>query len=149
MLLYIGRATSYFIVLLLHIELKGFLFMNKNLEQILSDIITIVGVPANIKGYKYLRDAIYHVVKDINLASKLTKSLYPLIASENNTSASRVEKAIRHAIEVGYNAGKMTNLNTIFGLEIFNTYDKPSNGEFIALVADRLILNGYNLKENN
>ena len=115
----------------------------KALEQTLTDIITVVGVPANIKGYKYLRDAITHVIGNQRLASSITKQLYPLVAEENNTSASKVERAIRHAIEVGYNAGKIINVNEVFGLKILDTYEKPSNGEFIALVADRLILKGY------
>ena len=117
--------------------------MEKSLEQALSDIITIVGVPANIKGYKYLREAIFHVVKDLNLASSITKKLYPLVAKDNNTTSSKVERAIRHAIDIGYNAGKMTKLNDIFGIKIYDTYDNPTNGQFIALVADRLLLKGY------
>ena len=116
---------------------------NKTLEQTLSDIITIVGIPANINGYKYLRDAILHVVQDITLARGITKLLYPLVAKENNTSASRVEKAIRHAIDVSYNAGKIRKLNSLLGIEVFDTYYKPSNGEFIALIADRILLNGF------
>ena len=115
---------------------------SKSLEQTLSDIITVVGVPANIKGYKYLRDAIVKVIGNQKLASSITKTLYPMVAEENNTSASKVERAIRHAIDVGYNAGKIINLNNFFGLKIFDTYDKPSNGEFIALVADKMIIEG-------
>ena len=118
---------------------------NKNLEKMLSDIITIVGIPTHVKGYKYLRDSISHLVGDMSLASSITKTLYPLVAKENQTSASRVEKAIRNAINIGYNAGKMPNLNEFFGIKIFDKYDKPTNGEFITFIADRMILNGYAL----
>ena len=114
--------------------------MDKNIEKELSDIITEVGVTANLKGYKFLKEAILSVVKNQRLATKITKELYPLVASEYETSASKVERAIRHAIDVGYNAGKMTNLNAHFGLEIFEKYEKPSNGQLIAIIADRLIL---------
>lgn len=111
---------------------------NKKLEKILSDIISVVGVPANIKGYKYLREAIFHVVKNNKLASSITKTLYPLVAEENSTSASKVERNIRHAIEVGYNSGRLVNINKIFDAEIFQPYYKPTNSEFIMLIADRM-----------
>ena len=121
--------------------------MNKELYKILSDIITIVGVPTRVSGFKYLRDAIVFCIGDSSLARSLTKNLYPLVAKNNCTTSTCVERAIRHAIDVGYNTGKMSNINNIFGLEIFDRYYKPTNGEFISLVADRLALKGYEVKK--
>ena len=115
----------------------------EDLEKVLSDIISTVGIPANIRGYKFLREAIKSVVKNQLLATAITKKLYPQVAEEFQTTSSKVERAIRHAIDVGYNAGKMTNINNIFGINILEKYERPSNGQFIAIVAERLVLNGY------
>ena len=117
--------------------------INQTIEQELADIILEVGVPPNITGYKFLREAIIDVVKDQNLATSITKGLYPLVAEKFDTSSNKVERSIRHAIEVAYNSGKILNLNTRFGLQIFGKYDKPSNGQLIALIADRLIIENF------
>ena len=117
------------------------------LDEKLSNIFITVGIPAHIKGYQYLREAIKMSIDNPEIINSITKKLYPGIAERFNTSASKVERAIRHAIEVAWNRGKIENINSIFGLEIFDRYYKPTNGEFISLVADRLALKGYEVKK--
>ena len=99
-----------------------------------------VGIPAHIKGYHYLREAIRMVFFRPELIGSITKELYPGIARRFDTTPSKVERAIRHAIEVGWTRGKIENINSIFGFRIYGKNDKPTNGEFIALIADRLII---------
>ncbi|MEF9933772.1 MAG: sporulation transcription factor Spo0A [Clostridium sp.] len=116
-------------------------FSNVNsLEADITNIIHEIGVPAHIKGYLYLREAIQMVVKDIELLSAVTKELYPSIAKKYNTTASRVERAIRHAIEVAWSRGQVETINRIFGYTVHNDKGKPTNSEFIAMVADKLRL---------
>ena len=110
----------------------------KNLEIDITNIIHEIGVPAHIKGYHYLRDAIIMVVEDIELLGAVTKELYPAIAKANNTTPSRVERAIRHAIEVAWNRGKLETINALFGYTVQNDKGKPTNSEFIAIIADKL-----------
>lgn len=112
----------------------------KDLESEITNIIHEIGVPAHIKGYFYLREAISMVVNDIELLSAVTKELYPSIARKYNTTSSRVERAIRHAIEVAWSRGQVESINKIFGYTIHNEKGKPTNSEFIAMVADRLRL---------
>ena len=111
-----------------------------DLEVDITNIIHEVGVPAHIKGYQYLRDAIGIVVEDMDMLSAVTKELYPQIAKLNNTTPSRVERAIRHAIEVSWNRGKIETLNNLFGYTVANDKGKPTNSEFIAIIADKLRL---------
>ncbi|WP_371136981.1 sporulation transcription factor Spo0A [Candidatus Arthromitus sp. SFB-rat-Yit] len=111
-----------------------------DLESEITGIIHEIGVPAHIKGYFYLREAISMVVNDIELLSAVTKELYPSIARKYNTTSSRVERAIRHAIEVAWSRGQIDSINKIFGYTIHNEKGKPTNSEFIAMVADRLRL---------
>ncbi|AYD40582.1 sporulation transcription factor Spo0A [Clostridium fermenticellae] len=111
-----------------------------NLEQEITNIIHEIGVPAHIKGYMYLREAITMVVNNMELLSAVTKELYPSIAKKYNTTASRVERAIRHAIEVAWSRGQIETINRIFGYTIHNDKGKPTNSEFIAMVADKLRL---------
>lgn len=111
-----------------------------DLEAEITNIIHEIGVPAHIKGYMYLREAISMVVKDIELLSAVTKELYPSIAKKYNTTASRVERAIRHAIEVAWSRGQVETINKLFGYTIHNDKGKPTNSEFIAMVADKLRL---------
>lgn len=117
-------------------------FENKqqDLEIDITNIIHEVGVPAHIKGYQYLRQAITMVVEDIELLSAVTKELYPTIAKKFNTTPSRVERAIRHAIEVAWNRGKIDTINKLFGYTVHNDKGKPTNSEFIAIIADKLRL---------
>lgn len=101
-------------------------------------ILHQMGVPAHIKGYQYLRDAIIFVIEDINLLGAVTKELYPMIAEKYNTTASRVERAIRHAIELAWDRGNIDLMNQYFGYTIDVERGKPTNSEFIAMIADRL-----------
>ncbi|MDI6602177.1 MAG: sporulation initiation factor Spo0A C-terminal domain-containing protein, partial [Thermoanaerobacteraceae bacterium] len=98
------------------------------------------GVPAHIKGYVYLRDAIMMVINNMDLLGAVTKELYPAIAKKYNTTSSRVERAIRHAIEVAWGRGKLETIDNIFGYTIQNDKGKPTNSEFIAMIADKLRL---------
>lgn len=111
-----------------------------DLEMDITNIIHEVGVPAHIKGYQYLRDAITMVVDDMDLLGAVTKELYPAIAKRNNTTPSRVERAIRHAIEVAWNRGRIETINSLFGYTVHNDKGKPTNSEFIAIIADKLRL---------
>lgn len=111
-----------------------------SLEAEITNIIHEIGVPAHIKGYLYLREAIQMVVNDVELLSAVTKELYPSIAKKYNTTPSRVERAIRHAIEVAWSRGQVDTINRIFGYTVHNDKGKPTNSEFIAMVADKLRL---------
>ena len=111
-----------------------------DLETEITSIIHEIGVPAHIKGYMYLREAITMVVNDMELLSAVTKELYPSIAKKYNTTASRVERAIRHAIEVAWGRGQVDAINKLFGYTIHNEKGKPTNSEFIAIIADKLRL---------
>ena len=112
----------------------------ENLEALVTNIIHEVGVPAHIKGYQYLREAIIMVVNDIDVINQITKSLYPQIAQKFDTTPSRVERAIRHAIEVAWGRGEPTVMENIFGYTISAAKGKPTNSEFIAMIADKLRL---------
>jgi len=110
----------------------------RDLEVEVTNIMHEIGVPAHIKGYQYLRDAIIMVVKDLDIINSITKQLYPAIAKDYNTTPSRVERAIRHAIEVAWNRGRIEAINSIFGYTINVNKGKPTNSEFIAMIADKL-----------
>ena len=112
----------------------------EDLESKVTNIIHEIGVPAHIKGYQYLREAIIMSVNDIEMLNSITKILYPTIAKKYQTTASRVERAIRHAIEVAWSRGKMDTIDELFGYTINNGKGKPTNSEFIALIADRIRL---------
>jgi len=111
-----------------------------SLDRQISKIFVSIGIPPHIKGYQYLRTAIKMCVKDTGIISAITKRLYPDVAKEYDTTPSKVERAIRHAIEVCWNRGKIDNINNIFGSQVFTKNDRPTNGEFIALLADKLLL---------
>ena len=112
----------------------------KSFDEKVTAIFLVAGIPAHIKGYHYLREGIRMVYEDPTLINRITKELYPGIAKRFNTSASKVERAIRHSIEVAWTRGKIENLNALFGYNIYGKNDKPTNGEFIALVADKLLM---------
>ena len=114
--------------------------MEHNLETDVTNIIHEVGVPAHIKGYQYLRDAIIMSVGDMEMLNSITKILYPTIAKRHQTTPSRVERAIRHAIEVAWSRGKMDTIEELFGYTVSNGKGKPTNSEFIALIADKIRL---------
>ncbi|WP_317853874.1 sporulation transcription factor Spo0A [Chakrabartyella piscis] len=111
-----------------------------DLETKVTNILHEIGVPAHIRGYHYMREAIIMSVDDMDVLNYITKELYPSIAKKCNTTPSRVERAIRHAIEVAWNRGKVDAIDALFGYTINNHKGKPTNSEFIALIADRLRL---------
>ena len=111
-----------------------------DLESLVTEFIHELGVPAHIKGYQYVRSAIMMVVEDMELLNYITKQLYPEIAKKYSTTSSRVERAIRHSIEVAWSRGRPETMNRIFGYTIDNGKGKPTNSEFIAMVADRIRL---------
>lgn len=114
--------------------------LRQNLEALVTSIIHEIGVPAHIKGYQYLREAIMMTVEDMDVINAVTKILYPEVAKKFGTTASRVERAIRHAIEVAWDRGDLETLQKYFGYTVSNTKGKPTNSEFIAMIADRLVL---------
>ena len=115
-------------------------YMERNLETDVTNIIHEIGVPAHIKGYQYLRDAIIMSVSDMDMLNSITKILYPTIAKKHQTTPSRVERAIRHAIEVAWSRGKMDTIDALFGYTINTGKGKPTNSEFVALIADKIRL---------
>ena len=112
----------------------------QNIETMVTNIIHEIGVPAHIKGYQYLREAIIIAVEDMDVINAITKILYPQVAKTFQTTPSRVERAIRHAIEVAWDRGDLDTLQRFFGYTVSNTKGKPTNSEFIALIADKLQL---------
>ena len=112
----------------------------QNIETMVTNIIHEIGVPAHIKGYQYLREAIIIAVNDMDVINAITKVLYPQVAKTFQTTPSRVERAIRHAIEVAWDRGDLDTLQRFFGYTVSNTKGKPTNSEFIALIADKLQL---------
>ena len=113
---------------------------NRSLEEKITNIFITVGIPAHIKGYQFLREAIKMAIDNPDVINSITKRLYPEVARRFDTSPSKVERAIRHAIEVAWNRGKIENINSLFGVRVYNHNEKPTNGEFIALVADKMLL---------
>ena len=111
-----------------------------NLEMQVTEIIHQIGVPAHIKGYRYLRDAILMAIEDGQIINAVTKRLYPAVAKMHGTTSSRVERAIRHAIEVAWDRGDVDTLTSYFGYTIHNERGKPTNSEFIAMIADKFRL---------
>ena len=114
--------------------------IKRDLEKDVTDMIHEIGVPAHIKGYQYLREAIMMSVQDVEMLGSITKVLYPTIAKKYQTTPSRVERAIRHAIEVAWSRGRMETLDALFGYTINTGKGKPTNSEFIALIADKIRL---------
>ena len=115
-------------------------FHKISLEEKISKIFINVGIPPHIKGYSFLREGVKMVVEEPDVINNITKKLYPSIGEKYNTSASKVERAIRHAIEVAWNRGRIDNINNILGVRAYVGSEKPTNGEFIALVADKMLL---------
>jgi len=120
-----------------------------SIESLVTGIIHEIGVPAHIKGYQYLREAIIIAVNDMDVINAITKVLYPQVAKTFQTTPSRVERAIRHAIEVAWDRGDLDTLQRFFGYTVSNTKGKPTNSEFIALIADKLQLQLKNNKVAN
>lgn len=122
---------------------------NDGIEAMVTGIIHEIGVPAHIKGYQYLREAIILAVEDMDVINAITKVLYPQVAKTFQTTPSRVERAIRHAIEVAWDRGDLDTLQRFFGYTVSNTKGKPTNSEFIALIADKLQLQIKGQKVSN
>ncbi len=120
-----------------------------SIETMVTNIIHEIGVPAHIKGYQYLREAIIIAVEDMDVINAITKVLYPQVAKTFQTTPSRVERAIRHAIEVAWDRGDLDTLQRFFGYTVSNTKGKPTNSEFIALIADKLQLQLKGAKVTN
>lgn len=114
----------------------------KQLDEKISNIFISIGIPAHIKGYQFLREAVKLAVEEPEIIGSITKRLYPTIAEKFETSSSKVERGMRHAIEVAWNRGKIENINSLFGLKIYSSNEKPTNGELIALIADKMIMEG-------
>ena len=115
-------------------------YARQNLESDVTQILHEIGIPAHIKGYQYLRDAIMMSVDDKEMLGSVTKILYPTIAKKRQTTSSRVERAIRHAIEVAWSRGKLDTINELFGYTVSTGKGKPTNSEFIALIVDKICL---------
>lgn len=111
-----------------------------SLEEKVSKIFINVGIPPHIKGYAFLREGVMMAVENPSVINNITKQLYPMIGERYNTTPSKVERAIRHAIEVAWNRGRIDNINNILGVRAYVGADKPTNGEFIALIADKMLL---------
>ena len=111
---------------------------SRSLDERITSIFLMIGIPAHIKGYGYLREAVKMVIANKDVINRITKELYPGIAQICGTTPSKVERAIRHAIEVAFSRGRIENINQVFGINIYSKGDKPTNGEFIALIADKL-----------
>lgn len=114
----------------------------KLLDEKISNIFISIGIPAHIKGYQFLREAVKLAVEEPEIIGSITKKLYPTIAQKFETSSSKVERGMRHAIEVAWNRGKIENINSLFGFKVYSSNDKPTNGELIALIADKMIMEG-------
>lgn len=113
---------------------------SQSIDERLSSLFLTIGIPAHIKGYSFLREAVKMVVEQPDVINRITKELYPGIGKRFDTTASKVERAIRHAIEVAWSRGRIETLNRAFGCKVCTKEDKPTNGEFIAMIADKLSL---------
>ena len=117
----------------------------RSIDERITNIFLTIGIPAHIKGYHFLREAVRLVVANPDIINRITKELYPTIAYNFETSASKVERAMRHAIDVAWSRGRIENINQLFGYTVYTKSDKPTNSEFIALVADKLTMeNSHN-----
>ncbi len=123
-------------------DFSGIEKRKSTLDEKISKIFISVGIPPHIKGYYYLREGVKMAVENPEIINNITKQLYPKIGEKFNTTASKVERAIRHAIEVACNRGRIDTINTLLGIRAYSSSDKPTNGEFIALIADKMLLEG-------
>jgi len=114
----------------------------KPLDERLANIFIESGIPPHIKGYQFLRQAVKLAIHTPSMINNITKQLYPSVASRYNTTPSKVERAIRHAIDVAWSRGKIDNINAIYGIKVFSKGERPTNGELIALISDKLIIEG-------
>jgi len=114
--------------------------MAKRIDRRLSNILSTIGIAANIKGFGYIKEAVKICIADQQIVGAITKNLYPEVAEQFNTSASKIERAIRHAIQVCWDRGRLEKLNEVFGIPVIQKNDKPTNGEFISYLTERLII---------
>lgn len=119
---------------------EGEAFHEISMEEKISRIFINVGIPPHIKGYSFLREGVMMAIKEPEIINNITKKLYPSIGEKYKTTASKVERAIRHAIEVAWNRGRIESINSILGVRAYIGQEKPTNGEFIALIADKMLL---------
>ncbi len=110
-------------------------------DERITNLFLTLGIPAHIKGYQYLREAVLMVINDRDVINRITKELYPGVARRFDTSASKVERAMRHAIEVAWSRGRLDAVNRMYGYKVFDAMDKPTNGEFISCVAEKISMN--------
>ncbi len=110
----------------------------ESLDEQITNLFLTLGIPAHIKGYQYLREAVHMVIDNRDVINRITKELYPGIARRFDTSASKVERAMRHAIEVAWSRGRLDTVNKMYGYKVFDAMDKPTNGEFISCVAEKI-----------
>lgn len=118
----------------------SYLDNEKKLDKRLMDIFLSVGISAHLNGYHYLRESIKLTMQHPEYINCITKKLYPIVAEKFATTPCRVERGMRNALEVAYEKGKLVNINQIFGLNIIDTYERPTNSEFVALIADRMVI---------
>ncbi len=123
-------------------SLTGTGVVKSALDDRLSKIFISVGIPPHIKGYGFLREGVKMVVKNPSIINNITKKLYPMIGERFETAPSKVERAIRHAIEVSWAKGRIETINSLFGVNVYMGQEKPTNGEFIALMAEKMLLEG-------
>lgn len=121
-------------------QASGQMLALKSLDEKISKIFITVGIPPHIKGYVYLREGVKMAVNEPRIINSITKELYPKISEKYETTPSKVERAIRHAIEVAWNRGRIDSINNLFGVRAYVGSEKPTNGEFIALIADKMLL---------
>lgn len=139
---YMIKPVSKEILLKRILTVSDFGSTKNNLDDKLSKIFISVGIPPHIKGYNFLREGVKMVVKNPSIINNITKQLYPMIGQHFETSPSKVERAIRHAIEVSWAKGRIETINSLFGVNVYMGQEKPTNGEFIALIADKMLLEG-------
>ena len=113
---------------------------HNNLQISITKILHELGIPSHIKGYQYIRDGVSLIFENPEMIGGITKELYPELATKFDTTVSRVERAIRHAIEVAWNRGKIENINNLFGIKVYSSNEKPTNGEFIAIIVDKIMM---------
>lgn len=117
---------------------RGEVSKDSIIDKRIMDIFLSIGIPAHLQGYHYLRESIKLIIDHPEYISSITKIMYPRVASKFDTTPCRVERAIRHALESSYNKGKMMRLNDVLGLQVLGRHEKPTNSEFVALIADKL-----------
>ncbi len=136
--LVVSRTRDLAVQLGLEVSHPAPVYSAKSVDEKIAGMFLTIGIPAHIKGYQFLREAVKQVLSKPDMINRITKELYPTIARKFDTTSSKVERAIRHAIEVAWNRGRIDIINDMFGHCVYTAADKPTNGEFVALIADKL-----------